>query len=215
MTSVVLQLRRDQHQAMKATIEQIRNITPAAIARIPIHFQIPPSSPSSGVMSPASRFSALPWLHSFRKTRQLSISNTRFRPFTDRCEPSNTILAERLTRKPSVSSSPSRAQCFYAGNDLGHRLVRPLGRRTGQAIGTAVLAHDSSTNNLINHYRQLKESYDDSRHKQGATAKNEDTSRFHCGAGSAKRWDLTESRKKRGPTTTRCLRSCIRCAAAL
>jgi hypothetical protein len=43
---------------MKATIEQIRTITPAAIAKIPIHFQIPPSSPSSGVMSPASCFSA-------------------------------------------------------------------------------------------------------------------------------------------------------------
>jgi hypothetical protein len=53
------QLRRVQHQVMEATIEKIRNITPAAIARIPIHFQIPPSSPSSGVMSPASCFSAL------------------------------------------------------------------------------------------------------------------------------------------------------------
>jgi hypothetical protein len=42
---------------MKATIEQIRTITPAAIAKIPIHFQIPPSSPSSGVMSLASCFS--------------------------------------------------------------------------------------------------------------------------------------------------------------
>jgi hypothetical protein len=53
----VLQLRRDQHQVMKATIEQISTITPAAIAKIPIHFQIPPSSSSSGVMSPASCFS--------------------------------------------------------------------------------------------------------------------------------------------------------------
>ena len=43
---------------MKATIEQISTITPAAIAKIPIHFQIPPSSPSSGVMSLASCFSA-------------------------------------------------------------------------------------------------------------------------------------------------------------
>ena len=50
---------------MKATIEQIRTITPAAIAKIPIHFQIPPSSPSSGVVHEPHVFQG-----------QLSISNT-------------------------------------------------------------------------------------------------------------------------------------------
>ena len=81
--------------------------------------------------------------------------------------PSKTILAERLTRKPSVSSSPLRAQCFYAGHDLGHRLVRPVGLELGRRMAQRIipeleskeepaLAHDSSTN-LIYHYRQLKE----------------------------------------------------------
>ena len=62
-----------------------------------------------------------------------------------------------------------RAQRLHAGRDLGHRLVRPVGRRAGQGAGRAhhpragehgrarSSTHDSSTNALIRRYRQLKE----------------------------------------------------------
>ena len=80
--------------------------------------------------------------------------------------PSNTILAERLdpgdARQPG---RPLRAQRLHAGGDLGHRLLRPVGRRARQGAREAdrrpssrhpsepELAHDSSTNALIRRYR--------------------------------------------------------------
>ena len=61
-----------------------------------------------------------------------------------------------------------RAQRLHPGRHLEHRLVRPVGRRTGQGAGPAhhpgtrkrggaELGHDSSTNSLIRRYRKLKE----------------------------------------------------------
>ena len=63
-----------------------------------------------------------------------------------------------------------RAQRLHPGRDLGHRLVRPVGRRAGQGAGPAHhpgareqeragLGHDSSTNALIRRYRKLKVSH--------------------------------------------------------
>jgi glucose-6-phosphate isomerase len=49
-------------------------------------------------------------------------------------QPSNTIVLERLT--PAALGklvALLRAQCFYAGHNLAHRLVRPIGRRAGQS----------------------------------------------------------------------------------
>jgi hypothetical protein len=59
--TTAFQLRWDQRQVMEVTIEWIRNIIPAAIARIPIHIQassasFSTSSRSSGVMSTGLMF---------------------------------------------------------------------------------------------------------------------------------------------------------------
>ena len=84
--------------------------------------------------------------------------------------PTNTILAERLTPHDARHAGRAlRAQRLHAGRDLGHRLVRPVGRRAGQGAGAAhrrrarerrpspTLAHDSSTNALIRRYRRLRD----------------------------------------------------------
>ena len=61
-----------------------------------------------------------------------------------------------------------RAQRLHAGRDLGHRFVRPMGRRARQGARQAhrrrnsrtgaepALTHDSSTNALIRRYRRLR-----------------------------------------------------------
>ncbi len=84
--------------------------------------------------------------------------------------PSNTILLERLTPGDARQARRAlRAQRLHAGRDLGHRLVRPVGRRAGQGAGPAHhpgarararsprSQHDSSTNALIRRYRKLKQ----------------------------------------------------------
>ena len=56
----------------------------------------------------------------------------------------------------------------YTGNNLEHRLVRPVGVELGKQLAQRIipelesneapaLTHDSSTNNLINQYRRSKE----------------------------------------------------------
>ena len=84
--------------------------------------------------------------------------------------PTNVLLAERLTpERPREAGGALRAQRLHPGGDLGHRLVRPVGRRARQGAGQAdhprarehrtspSSAHDSSTNALIRRYRKLKE----------------------------------------------------------
>ena len=52
--------------------------------------------------------------------------------------PTNTILAERLTpRDARQAGRPLRAQRLHPGRDLGHQLVRPVGRRARQGAGQA------------------------------------------------------------------------------
>ncbi len=84
--------------------------------------------------------------------------------------PTNTILAERLTPETlGTLVALYEHSVFYAGGDLGHQFVRPVGGRAGQGAGAAhppragkfrrdELAHDSSTNLLIEHYRKMKTS---------------------------------------------------------
>ena len=50
--------------------------------------------------------------------------------------PSNTLLAERLTpRDAGHAGRAVRAQGLHAGRDLGHQLLRPVGRGAGQGAG--------------------------------------------------------------------------------
>ncbi len=82
--------------------------------------------------------------------------------------PSNVLLAERLT--PAVLGALVALyehSVFVAGRGLGHRLVRPVGRRAGQGAGQAhrpgadgrrtarTWTTTASTNALIRRYRQL------------------------------------------------------------
>jgi glucose-6-phosphate isomerase len=83
--------------------------------------------------------------------------------------PSNTILAQRLTPEPSVSSSPSTEHnVFTRARFWGIDSFDPWGGELGKQLAQRIMpeleskeepafTHDSSTNNLINHYRQLKE----------------------------------------------------------
>jgi glucose-6-phosphate isomerase len=83
--------------------------------------------------------------------------------------PSNTISRNGSRRKPSANWWRCTNTRVHPGRNLGHRLVRPVGRRIGQSAGAANhsgtgeskaepnLAHDSSTNNLITYYRKSKE----------------------------------------------------------
>ena len=66
-------------------------------------------------------------------------------------------------RDPRHARRPLRAQRVHPGRDLGHQPLRPVGRRAGQgarhpdrrraARDAPDLAHDSSTNALIERYR--------------------------------------------------------------
>ena len=75
----MLQLRRDEHQVMKATIEQIRNITPAAIATIPIPLPDPALFPAS--CHQPHVFQHFLGFTPFAKYANCRSSNTRIRPF--------------------------------------------------------------------------------------------------------------------------------------
>ena len=79
------------------------------------------------------------------------------------------MLAERLTPANARHAGRAlRAQRVHPGDDLGHRLVRPVGRGARQGAGAAdhararkrrraALGHDSSTNTLIRRYRRLRD----------------------------------------------------------
>ena len=82
--------------------------------------------------------------------------------------PSNTILADRLTPETlGKLVALYEHMRVHPGHHLGNRLFRPVGRGTWQDLGATdysrtgkvaepKLFHDSSTNNLIRHYRKMK-----------------------------------------------------------
>ena len=82
--------------------------------------------------------------------------------------PSNTVLAERLTAATPGGSSLYEHSVFTQGviwnidsfDQWGVELGKVLAQRIIPELesqGEPALAHDSSTNNLIRHYRTLKE----------------------------------------------------------
>ena len=84
--------------------------------------------------------------------------------------PTNVLLAEVLTpARARHARRALRAQRVHPGHDLGHRFVRPVGRRARQGARggdhprarsrhrARPSTHDSSTNALIRNYRALKQ----------------------------------------------------------
>ncbi len=82
--------------------------------------------------------------------------------------PSNTILIGATDARNARQTRGAVRTCrLYAGRDLEHRFVRPMGSGVGEGAGQAItpelqavsespLKHDSSTNTLIRRYRKIK-----------------------------------------------------------
>jgi glucose-6-phosphate isomerase len=83
--------------------------------------------------------------------------------------PTNVLLAEVLTPyRLGTLVALYEHSVFTPGDDLGDRLLRPVGRELGNVLAVAIvpelesatdpeLGHDSSTNALMRHYRTLKD----------------------------------------------------------
>ena len=146
--------------------------------------------------------------------------------------PSNTILAERLTPETlgklvALYEHSVFTQGVIWNIDSFDQWGVELGKVLAQRIipelesdAEPELNHDSSTNNLIRRYRKVEGGimktlgFNEQQLQKMKTHPGFIAALDQSGGSTPSALRLTESKKVRGPTRMRCLRSCIRCARA-